>query len=57
MRLFDRQFARVARGVPGAEESTAAYMNTLNALRMMHFLVSDILRMISEPPPGRAASR
>jgi hypothetical protein len=51
VRLFDRQFARVAEGVPGAEDSTAAYMNTLNVLRMIHFLVSDILRMISQPPP------
>jgi len=51
MRLFDRQFARVAQGVPGAEESSAAYMNTMNILRTAHFLVCDIIRMISEPPP------
>ena len=53
MALFDRQFARVSAGVPGAEESTSAYMNTVNSLRMIHFLICDIIRMISAPPPGR----
>ena len=51
MQLFDRQLARVSAGVPGAEDSTAAYMNTMNILRMIHFLICDIIRMISEPPP------
>ena len=55
MRLFDRQFARVSGGVHGAEDSTAAYMNTMNVLRMIHFLICDIIRMLSEPPPTRRA--
>ena len=57
MRLFDRQFARVASGSPGAEGSSAAYMNTVNTLRMIHFLISDMVKMISQRPPGRSTGK
>ena len=50
--LFERQSARVAAGAPGAEASSEAYMNVINALRIVHFQAADVVRAISEPPPG-----
>lgn len=55
LRIFDQQFMRVADGASGAEESTDAYMNTVNILRMVHFMISDIIRIISQPPPKPGA--
>ena len=52
LRLFDEHAARVAAGVAGVEGSTEAYLNTINALRTVHFLIADVLRVISGPPPG-----
>jgi Na+/phosphate symporter len=53
MQLFERQFARISAGTPGAEETSECYMNTINILRTAHFLITDVVRMISEPPPQR----
>jgi phosphate:Na+ symporter len=53
-RLFELEVSRTSAGAAGAEAAGAAFMNVVNILRMVHTLLADVVRVVSERPPSRS---
>lgn len=50
-KLETRQIERMSREVPGELESSVAFVNILDSLRVCHYYVSETIRILSSPHP------